>query len=104
MFSEEQIQIVRKNFLLASKEFDFEFVSPFALTDEIEAFAYITNYGSKNGAVICLTSTEDYKYDKRVIEWCKKMDCFCSFLNIDLILGEYRRSYFREMLRDWGRF
>ena len=104
MFHEEQIKTVRNHFLLAAKDFCFEFVSPFKLTEELEAFGYITNYGSKNGTVICLTSSPDFQTDKRVVAWCKAMGCFCSFLDIESLLGEYKRAYFKEMLDDWGKF
>ena len=35
MLVDEQIKNARHNFILASEEFGFEFVSPFNLTDEI---------------------------------------------------------------------
>ena len=104
MISEEKIKTVRRNFVLASKDFDFEFVIPFKLTDELIAFGYISNYGSKNGTVICLTTPCDFPEYNKVVDWCKEQDCFCSFLNIELLDGEYNRSYFREMLRDWGKY
>ena len=104
MFIDDQIKNARHNFALASEEFGFEFVSPFNLTDEIEVFGYISNYGSKNGAVIGLTAPPDFLLDNRVTDWCSEADCFCSFLNIELLTGEYNRSYFREMLRDLGKY
>ena len=104
MLVDEQIKNARHNFMLASEEFGFEFVSPFNLTDEMEVFGYISNYGSKNGVVICLTSPPDCYTDKRVVDWCKEANCFYSFLNIELFAGEYKRAYFREMLRDWGKY
>ena len=104
MLVDEQIKNARHNFILASEEFGFEFVSPFTLTDEIETFGYIPNYGSKNGVVICLTTPPDFPTDHKIVTWCKEADCFCSFVNIELFAGEYRRSYFRELLRDWGKY
>ena len=103
MVNEDKIKSAKNNFILASQEFGFEFVSPFTLTDEIEAFGYISNYGSKNGVVICLTTPPDFLIDNKVTDWCKEMDYFYSFLNIELLTGKYKRSYFREMLRDWGK-
>mgnify|MGYP003307677013 CR=1 FL=1 len=41
---------------------------------------------------------------EEIAEWCKENDCFCSFISIEPLIGEYRRSYFREMLRDWGKY
>lgn len=104
MISEKEIAKARENFLLASKDFDFDFQSPFPLTDSLTAFGYIENYGSENGAVVCLTSPPDFQTDPRVFEWCEQNHYFCSFINVETLLGEYERSYFREMLRDWGRF
>ena len=104
MINDDQIKIARHNFMLASEEFNFEFVSPFTLTDEMEVFGYIPNYGSKNGVVVCLTSMPDFPTDSEVVSWCKEMNCFCSFLNIEPLTKEYKRSYFREMFRDWGKY
>ena len=104
MINEDTLRIARHNFSLAAEEFGFEFESPFTLTDEIEAFGYISNYGSKNGVVVCLTAPPDFLTDNRVADWCKKMDCFYSFLNIESLNGEYKQSYFRDMLRDWGKY
>jgi len=105
MFSEEQITIARNHFKTAAEEFDFEFESPFALTDELEVFGYIPNYGSKNGVVILLMQPANSSHiENKVIDWCKEMDCYYSFLNIELLLGTYKRSYFRQMLRDWGKY
>ena len=104
MFDDDKLKNARHCFMLASEDFGFEFVSPFALTDEIETFGYIPNYGSKNGVVICLTAPPDYFIDNRVVDWCKEADCFYSFLNIESFAGEYKRAYFREMLRDWGKY
>ena len=59
MINEDNLKIARHNFALASKDFGFEFESPFTLTNEIEAFGYIPNYGSKNGVVICLFDVAD---------------------------------------------
>jgi hypothetical protein len=104
MFSGDQIKIARHNFVLASEEFGFKFESPFSLTDEIEVFGYIPNYGSSNGVVICLTSPPNFLTDNRVADWCKENGCFYSFLNIESLTREYKQSYFREMLRDWSKY
>ena len=84
MFIDDQIKKARHNFALASEEFGFEFVSPFNLTDEIEVFGYISNYGSKNGVVVCLTTPPDFLIDNRVADWCKETDCYYSFLLLSL--------------------
>ena len=104
MINEDNLKIARHNFALAAEEFGFEFESPFSLNDDVEAFGYISNYGSKNGVVICLIAPPDYLTDKKVIEWCKENERFYSSLSIEPLIGEYKRSYFRELLRDWGRY
>ena len=104
MSFEDKARMVRQNFILAAEEFGFEFESPFTLTDDLEVFGYIPNYGSKNGVVICLKEPSDCLHDRRVLDWCREMDCFYSCLNVDFYSQEYKRSYFREMLRDWGKF
>ncbi len=104
MVSDSQIKIAREQFKLAAMDFDFIFHSPFALTDTLSAFGYIENYGSKNGVVICLTAPPDFSINQKVIDWCKQMDCFVSFVSIEPLLGEYKPSYFRQMLRDWGKY
>ena len=104
MVSEYQEKIVREKFGLAAKNFGFLFHSPFALTDTLSAFGYIEHYGSKNGVVICLTAPPNFSTNQAVIDWCNQMECFVSFINIEPLLGEYKNSYFREMLRDWGKY
>lgn len=103
MLSEQKIAKARENFLLAAKDFGFVFHSPFPLTDDLTAFGYIENYGSENGAVVCLSSS-DCPSDPNIFAWCRQNHYFCSFINVEVISEEYERSYFREMLRDWGRF
>ena len=104
MTIEQKIQIIRNNFLRATEDFGFEFESPFSLTDGLEVFGYIPNYGSENGAVIYLDLSTDSETDQRIHEWCRKMECFRSTLSLEFYATEYKRSYFREMLRDWGKF
>lgn len=104
MVTDEQLIRATDNFLSASEDFGFVWESPYFLTDELRAFGYIGNYGSKNGVVICLTSPPDFLTDNRIADWCAQHDCFCSFLNIESCSGEYNRSYFRNMLRDWGKY
>ena len=104
MISKSLEQIAREKFELAAKDFDFAFHSPYALTDTLSAFGYIENYGSKNGVVICLTEPPDFSTNQDVYNWCKQMDRFVSFISIEPLLEEYKTSYFREMLRDWGKY
>ena len=104
MFTEAQLQRIEDNFRTAAEEFDFTFQRPFALGNGIAVFGHISNYGSKNGTAILLMSLSDDETRKAAFAWCEAHQMFCSSLNPAFLTGEYRRSYFREMLRDWGRF
>ncbi|MBQ7870611.1 MAG: hypothetical protein IJ357_00510 [Oscillospiraceae bacterium] len=104
MITETEYHIARERFEQAAKDCGFVFHSPFDMTDTLSAFGYIEGYGSKNGTVVCLISSSDPSIDQKVIEWSRQMECFCSFIFIEPLLGEYKPSYFREMLRDWGKF
>ncbi len=104
MISENELDKVREKFRLAATDFGFSFCSPIELGETFSAFGYIEKYGSKNGVVISLFSDSDYLVDKEVKAWCKKNGVFYSCINIQPLLGEYKPSYFREMLRDWGKF
>ena len=104
MITEEQRRIAADAFKTAARDFGFDFIeSPF-LDDGISAFGYISGYGSKKGTVIDLLSFPDDSPDQKLLLWCKKNGCHCSFLNIQPLLEGYHRSYFREMLRDWGHY
>lgn len=94
--------IVRERFLLASEEFGFEIIMPICLDEEkqLNAFAYMPGYGSENGAIICLLSSEN-ESEAEIKDWCRENKYFCSSLNVEPLLWEYKRSYFRELLRDW---
>ena len=104
MISETEFNIARERFELAAKDFGFAFHSPFALTDSLSVFGYIENYGSKNGVVVCLTAPPDFSTSQEIIALCKQMEYFVSFISIEPLLKEYQASYFRELLRDWGKF
>ena len=106
MLTETQLQRIEENFRLAAAEFGFNFQRFFEMDNGVTAFGHISNYGSKNGTVIFLMSPPDFDTEnkKQIAAWCESHQMFFSFLNADLLTGEYRRSYFREMLRDWGRF
>ena len=102
MISDTQHKQAIQNFRLAAQEFDFIFQEPFVINEHLSAFGHITKYGGKNGTVICLCSPPDYSVEreKEILDWCQGNGFYCSFLNVELLAGEYNRSYFREMLRD----
>lgn len=94
--------VVREQFLRASEEFGFEIIMPYCLDEkeQMYVFGYMPGYGSRNGAVIGLLD-EKLNTDTSIEKWCRENECFCSFINMERLLGSYKRSYFRELLRDW---
>lgn len=94
--------VVCEHFLRAAEEFDFEIIMPYCLDKDkrLFAFGYMPKYGSQNGAVICLMGDEPEK-KLQIKQWCAEHNCFWSFLNTEVLSEEYKRSYFRELLRDW---
>ncbi len=97
------IEKARSQFVRASEEFDFTFISPYCLNEEdgLYAFGYIAEYGSQNGAVIDLIELPLLETNPRITEWCKKNELFVSFISIEPLLGEYNCDYFAELLEDW---
>ena len=104
MISEKNVNKARENFELAAKEFGLIFHSPYMLTDTISAFGHIENYGSKNGSIIVLIAPPGFQANQGISEWCERNNFFCSFVNIQPLIGVYDASYFKEMLQDWGYF
>lgn len=99
----DSIEKVRSQFIKASVEFNFTFVSPYPLDEDndLYAFGFIDGYASKNGAIIVLTEPPLYEADADIIEWCKLHDRWLSQINISPLLGEYDPAYFKDMLDDW---
>lgn len=97
------IEKVRLQFLKASEEFNFTFISPYPLEEatNLYAFGYIDSYASKNGAIITLIEPPQYEADKDVIEWCKNQNRWLSQISIEPLLGEYNSTYFKDLLDDW---
>lgn len=106
MINENQRNLVRNNWIRASEALGFRILLSYKLIiseKEKTAFAFLPEYGSKNGAIIELTSPPDYETDKKIITWAKKNECFCSFLNVERYLT-YNEKFFIETLEDWGKF
>ena len=100
------IEKARQQFVKASEEFNFTFISPYPLDKDtnLYAFGFIDGYASKNGAIIALVEPPQYeaeKAEKDVVEWCEKHNRWFSKFNIEPLLGEYDSSYFQELLDDW---
>ena len=96
------MQSVVSNFRKAAAEFGFDFIEAPSLGEGITAFGYLPQYGGEKGAVVCPTDPTELA-DEKVVERCRRSGYFCSFLNIEVLIGEYDREYFRKMLDDRGR-
>lgn len=109
MITQEEINKARAQFEQAAKDFGFRFYSPFTLSDTVSAFGFIEDYGSESGTIICFMSLSgDSLCDKDQLMLCRKwrdeIGCFYSFINPEMLQGDYKTSYFRAMLRDLGYF
>ena len=101
--NKEIIEKVRSQFIKASKEFHFTFVSPYLLDEDtnLYAFGFVEGYASKNGAIIELLMPPHYEANKNVIEWCKEQNRWLSRIYAEPLLSEYDPAYFKDMLDDW---
>ena len=91
-----------KNFETASKEFNFNFVTPYCtgVNNELCFFAFLYKENPKKGVIIDIISASDNRNIEK-LKYCKENNLFYSCLYIDPLLGEYKRRYFSEMLKDW---
>ena len=93
--------IVEK-FEIASKEFNFNFIAPYCpcKNHELCFFGYLFKDNPGKGVIIdIICDFENRNIEKR--KYCEDNNLFYSCLYIEPLLGEYKRSYFSEMLKDW---
>ena len=93
--------IVEK-FETASKEFDFNFIAPYCTekNPDLRFFGYLFKDKPEKGVIIdVICDFDDGNAEKR--RYCEDNNLFYSCLYIEPLLGEYKRSYFCEMLKDW---
>ncbi|MBQ4333425.1 MAG: hypothetical protein IJC33_06585 [Clostridia bacterium] len=91
-----------EKFEMASKEFNFNFVTPYCTGEnqEFRFFGYLFKDNPERGVIIdIICGFEGVNAEKR--RYCEDNNLFYSCLYIDSLLGEYKRSYFSEMLKDW---
>lgn len=98
----EEKELIRKNFKIASEEFDFFFISPHYMGEDnqYQFFGYLFRDSLEKGVVIDIVSNAE-ESNKQKAEYCRAHNIFYSSLALEPLLQEYKRSYFREMLRDW---
>lgn len=91
-----------EKFEIASKEFNFNFIAPYYTCENHELcfFGYLFKDNPGRGVIIdIICDFEDRNIEKR--KYCEDNNLFYSCLYIEPLLGEYKRSYFSEMLKDW---
>lgn len=91
-----------ENFERASEEFEFNFVSPHyrGENNEFCFLGYLFRDNLEKGVLIDVFFDINDLDDKKR-RYCKEQNIFYSRLFAEPLLGEYKRAYFREMLRDW---
>ena len=102
MLDEKTKCCIIEKFEIAAKEFNFNFVCPYCIGNDKELcfFGYLYKENSKKGVVIDIfCNIEDFDIKKE--KYCEENNIFYSRLNVTLLLGEYNRRYFCEMLKDW---
>ncbi|TKG87736.1 hypothetical protein EYV94_27975 [Puteibacter caeruleilacunae] len=100
------IESARKNWLIASKKLNFKIVTPYEVkTSEWTktVFAFLPEYGSKNGALVCLMHRPLYELDDELYKWARDNGIFCSFIP-DGAFQSYDEDEFLEVLEDWHKF
>jgi len=105
MITKEEIQIARQKWLKASEDLNFRIITPYILTingKDVEAFAYLPDYGSVKGALIGLYIPQQISgtKDGEWMDWARENGYFFSFINIYPLL-EYTNEDFVEILEDW---
>lgn len=102
MMDEKIISSIVEKFEIASKEFNFNFIAPYCIGENHKLcfFGYLFKDKPERGVIIdVIFNYEDRNIEKR--KYCEDNNLFYSYLYIEPLLGEYKRSYFSEMLKDW---
>lgn len=106
MITRQQVELARKNWIDASKNFMFELVTPYFIEidgNEKEIFAFLPKYGSLNGTIVCLISAPNFEIDSELSQWADKNNFYCSFVNIKKFIN-FDESSFKEILNDWMKY
>ena len=102
MLDDKTKKKIIEKFEKASEEFEFNFVYPYYMGENNEFcfLGYLFRDNLEKGVLIdVFFDINDLDDEKR--KYCKKQNIFYSCLFAETLLGEYKRAYFREMLRDW---
>ena len=102
MINDMIMKSIIEKFETASKEFDFNFIAPYCAekNPELRFFGYLFKDNLEKGVIIDVVDDFDYENAEKQ-RYCKDNNLFYSCLYIEPLLGEYKHSYFSEMLKDW---
>jgi hypothetical protein len=102
MMNETNIKNAQALWMRASKELNFEFVSPFLLIIngiEKPVFGFLPKYGSIKGTILCLNSKPNFEIDKEIVEYAQNQGVHWCYLNIEHCLS-FDLDYYKSMLDD----
>ena len=102
MLDDKTKRVIIEKFEIAAKEFNFNFITPYCLgeNNELCFWGYLFKENDEKGVIIDIVCDfEDMDIKKQ--KYFEANNLFYSCLNITPLLGEYKRSYFSEMLKDW---
>jgi hypothetical protein len=106
MITRKQIELARENWVKASLFLFFKITTPYYIEingSKKEVFAFLPEYGSPNGSIVCLISSPDFEIDNEVINWANENNLYYSFVNVENF-QVYREDYFEEILEDWTKY
>ncbi len=99
-------EVARATWIRASNELQFQIISPYILEDgarQYEIFAYLPQYGSPNGILICRWGIQTSMFEDPVYAWAMKNHYFYSQINLDLFQN-YNLNMIHDALDDWGKY
>lgn len=110
MITKEIESTVRSNWLRAAHELNFKIITPYNINidgNNKEVFAFLPDYGSEQGAIVCLSAEPDCNWHikssdhKEIWTWGIANERFVSIINIANEELVYDKEYFIDILEDW---
>jgi hypothetical protein len=106
MMNETNIKNAQALWMRASKELNFEFVSPYRLfingVDK-HVFGFLPKYGTMKGTNLCVNSRPNFEVDKEIVEYAQNRGIHWCYLNIEHCLS-YDLDYYKSILDDFAYF
>ena len=102
MLDDKTKKYIIEKFEIAAKEFNFNFTTPCYAgeNNELCFFGHLFKENAHKGVLIDIVCDFEEMDDEKM-KFCKANNIQYSCLFISPMLGEYKRSYFSEMLKDW---